>query len=134
MATWCEELTHWKRPWCWEKLKAEEGAARGWDGWVASPTGWTWVWVNSGSWWWTGRPGVLWLMGLQGVRHNWATELNWTDGALINGINVLRKKNPERSCKTQLKDRTFILGLPAATIVGNKYLLFVNSLVYGILL
>ena len=71
-----EELTHWKRPWCWERLKAggEEGN-RGWDGWMASPTQWTWVWVNSGSWWWTGRPGVLQPMGSQRVRHNWATGL-----------------------------------------------------------
>ena len=52
-----------------------EGDNRGWDGCMASPTQWTWVWVNSGSWWWTGRPGVLWFMGLQRVRHNWATEL-----------------------------------------------------------
>ena len=51
---------------------------RGWDGWMASPTQWTWVWVNSGSWWWTGRPGVLQSMGLQRVGHDWATELNWT--------------------------------------------------------
>ena len=51
---------------------------RGWDGWIASRTQWTWVWVNSGSWWWTGRPGVLWSMGLQRVKHDWATELNWT--------------------------------------------------------
>ena len=57
-------LTHWKRPWCWEGLGAGgEGDDRGWDGWMASPTRWTWVWVNSGSWWWTGRPGVLWFMG-----------------------------------------------------------------------
>ena len=51
---------------------------RGWDGWMASPTQWMWVWVNSRSWWWTGRPGVLQFMGLQRVRHDWATELNWT--------------------------------------------------------
>ena len=57
---WCEELTHWKRPWCWERLKAGgEGDDRGWDGWMASPTRWTWVWASSGSWWWTGKPGVL---------------------------------------------------------------------------
>ena len=75
-ATWCEELTHLKRPWCWERLKAEgEGDDRGWDGWMASPTQWTWVWVNSGSWWWTGRPGVLWFMGSQRVGHHWVTEL-----------------------------------------------------------
>ena len=78
LATWCEELTHMKRPWCWERLKAGgEGNDRGWDGWMASLTQWTWVWVNSGSWWWTGRPGVLQSMGLQRVRHDWATELNW---------------------------------------------------------
>ena len=74
----CEELTHWKRLWCWEGLGAGgEGDDRGWDGWMASPTRWTWVWVNSGRWWWTGRPGVLWFMGSQRVRHDWATELNW---------------------------------------------------------
>ena len=79
MTTWCKELTHLKRPWCWERLKAGgEGDDRGWDGWMASPTQWTWVWVNSGSWWWTGRPGVLQSMGSQMVGHDWATELNWT--------------------------------------------------------
>ena len=58
------------------KMKAGgEGDNRGWDGWMASPTRWTWVWVNSGSWWWTGRPGVLRFMGSQKVRHDWATEL-----------------------------------------------------------
>ena len=66
LATWCEELTHWKRPWCRERLKAgREGDNSGWDGWMASPTQWTWVWVNSGSWWWTGRPGKLQSTGLQ---------------------------------------------------------------------
>ena len=71
LATWCEELTHLKRPWCWERLRAgREGEDRGWDGWMASPTQWTWVWVNSGSWWWTGRPGVLQFMGSQRVGHN----------------------------------------------------------------
>ena len=77
MAIWCEELTHLKRPWCWERLKAGEGDDTGWDGWIASPSQWTWVWVNSRSWWWTGRPGVLWFMGLQRVRNDWVTELNW---------------------------------------------------------
>ena len=56
-----------------------EGDDRGWDGWMASPTRWTWVWVNSGRWWRTGRPGVLWFMGSQRVRHDWASELNWTE-------------------------------------------------------
>ena len=69
-------LPHWKRPWCWEGLGAGgEGDDRGWDGWMASPTRWTWVWVTSGSWWWTGRPGVLRFMGSQRVGHDWATEL-----------------------------------------------------------
>ena len=78
--TWCKELTHLKRPWCWERLKAGgEGDDRGWDGCMASLTRWTWVWVRSRSWWWTGRPGVLQSMGLQTVRHDWATELNWTE-------------------------------------------------------
>ena len=69
-----------KRPWCWERLKAGgKGDDRGWDGWMASLTRWMWVWVNSGSWWWTGRPGVLRFMGSQRVGHDWATELNWTE-------------------------------------------------------
>ena len=78
LATWCKELTHWKRLWCWERLRVGgEGDNRGWDGWMASPTQWTWVCVYSGSWWWTGRLGVLWSMGLQRVGHDWVTELNW---------------------------------------------------------
>ena len=80
LATWCKELTHWKRPWCWERLKAGgEGGNRGWDSWMASLTQWTWVWVTSRSWWWTGKPGVLQSMGLQRVWHDWATELNWME-------------------------------------------------------
>ena len=77
LATWCE-LTHWKRPWCWERLKAGgEGDDREWDGWMASPARWTWVWASSGCWWWTWTPAMLQSMRLQRVRHNWATELNW---------------------------------------------------------
>ena len=76
LATSCEELTHWKRLWSWEGVgEGGEGDDRGWDGWMASPTLWTWVWVNSRSWWWTGRPGVLWFMGLQRVGQDWATEV-----------------------------------------------------------
>ena len=76
LATWCEELTHLKRPWCWERLRAGvEGDDRGWDGWTASLIQWTWVWVDSGSWWWTGSPGVLWFMGSERVGHDWVTEL-----------------------------------------------------------
>ena len=71
LATWCKELTHLKIPWCWERLKAGgEGDDRGRDGWMASPTQWTWVWVNPGSWWWTGRAGVLQSMGSQRVGHD----------------------------------------------------------------
>ena len=77
LATWCKELTHWKTPWCWERLRAGgKGDNRGWDGWMASLTQWTWVWVSSGSWWWTGKPGMLQSMGLQLDMTEW---LNWTD-------------------------------------------------------
>ena len=76
LATLCEELTHWKIPWCWERLKVgREEDDRGWDRWIASPTRWTWVWASSESWWWTGKTGVLQCMGMQRVRHDWATEL-----------------------------------------------------------
>ena len=81
LATWCEELTHWKRPWCWERLQVGgEGDDRGWDAWMASPTQWAWIWVSSRSWWWswtgswTGKPGELQFMESQRVRHDWATE------------------------------------------------------------
>ena len=67
-----------KRPRCWERLKAGgEGVNRGWDGWMTSLIQWTWVWASSRNWWWIGRPDVLHSMGLQGVGHYWATELNW---------------------------------------------------------
>ena len=79
LATWWEELTYSKRLWCWERLRAGgEGDDRRWGGWMASPTRWTWVWVSSRSWWWTGKPGVLQSMGSERVRHDWVTELNWT--------------------------------------------------------
>ena len=81
------ELWYWRRllrvpwtarRWCWERLMVGgDGDDRGWYGWMASLTQWTWVWVNSGSWWWTGRPGMLQSMGSQRVGHSWATELNW---------------------------------------------------------
>ena len=75
LATWYEELTHWKSPWCWERLKAGEGNDRGWEGWMTSPARWTWVWASSRSWWWTGKPSVLPSMAAQRVGHDWATEL-----------------------------------------------------------
>ena len=87
LATWCEELTHWKRLGCWEGLRAGgEGDDRGWDGWMASPTWCTWVWVNSRSWWWTGRPDMLQFMGSHGVEHDWATELNWTKKGFLRKV------------------------------------------------
>ena len=75
LATWCKELTHLKRPWCWERLKAwGKGDDRGWDGWMASLTQWTWVWVISRSWWWTGRSRMLQAMRSQRVGHDWMTK------------------------------------------------------------
>ena len=75
LATWCEESTHWKRLWCWERLKAgREGDDRGWDCWLASLTQWTWVWVDSRKWLRTGKPVMLQSMGSQRVRHDWATQ------------------------------------------------------------
>ena len=75
LATVPDRITHRKRPWCWERLKVgEEGDYRGWDGWMASPTQWTWVWVNPRSWWWTGRPGDM--ESYHRVGYDWATDLN----------------------------------------------------------
>ena len=80
---WPPHVKSWligKKPWCWEGLGAGgEGDDRGWDGWMASLARWTWVCVNSGSWWWTGRPGVLQFMGSERVGHRWVIELNWTE-------------------------------------------------------
>jgi len=79
---WPPHVKNWLigKDWCREGLGAGgEGDDRGWDSWMASLTWWTWVWVNFGRWWWTGRPGFLPFMGSQRVGHNWATELNWTD-------------------------------------------------------
>jgi len=73
-----QKLTHLKRPWCWERLKVVgEEDNRGLNGWMASPTQWTWVWVYSGCWLWTEKPGMLQSVGSQRVRHDWVTELNW---------------------------------------------------------
>ena len=74
LATWCEELTHLKS--AGKDWRQEEKGPAGWDGWMASPTRWTWVWAGSGSWWWTGKPAVLQSTGSQRVGHDWATELN----------------------------------------------------------
>ena len=75
LVTWCEELAHLKRPWCWERLKAGgEGDDRGQDGWMTSLNQWTWVWSSSRRWWRSVKPGVLQSMGSQRVRHSWASE------------------------------------------------------------
>ena len=78
LATWCRELTHLKRSWCWERLRVGgEGNNKGWDSWMASLTQWTWVWMDSESWWWTGKPGMLWFMS---CKESDMTEwLNWTE-------------------------------------------------------
>ena len=98
---WPPHANSWligKRLWCWEGLGAGgEGDDRGWDGWMASLTQWTWIWVNSGSWWWTGRPGVLQFMGLQRVGHDWVTELNWMTYKDFPGALVV--KNPPANAK-----------------------------------
>ena len=71
-----QELTSWKRPWCWERLKAGgEGDNRGWDGWMASLTWWAWLWASSGSWWWTGKSGVL--QSMESQSQTWLR--NWTE-------------------------------------------------------
>ena len=96
---WPPDVKNWltgKDPDAGKRFKAGgEGDDRGWDGWMASPTQWTWVWLNSGSWWWTGRPGELWFMGSQRVGQDWATELNkW-----IPPIPCLKKWKQGASCK-----------------------------------
>ena len=129
MATQCEELTHLKRPWCWEWLKAGgEGDDRGWDGWMASPTQWTWIWISSGSWWWTGKPGVLQFMGLQRVRHDWATELKWTEGRigffpLVFSSNFSDLKNKEKG------EISIFIGYRISYILSTAYF-FLKVLIY----
>ena len=106
---WCEELTHWKRPWCWKRLKTKrKEGGRGWDGWMASLTWWTWVWVNSGTWWWTGRLGMLQSMESQRVGHDWMTELNWTDPALL--------WSPENHGETRQRIAASEISVPGATV------------------
>ena len=95
LTSWCEDLTHWKRSWCWERLRAGgEGGNRGRDGWMASLTQWRRVWVDSGSWWWAGRLAVLWSMGLWRVRYCWVTELNWSKIKPV--IDRTNWKSPEK--------------------------------------
>ena len=95
LVTWCEELTHCKIPWCWERLKAGgEGDDRGWDGWMASLTWQTWVWASSRSWCWRGEPGTLQSMGSQRVGHDWVAELNWYSHPVCALIPASPKQEP----------------------------------------
>ena len=92
-----------------------KGDDRWWDGWMASLTWWTWVWVNSGRWWWTGRPGVLWFMGLQRVGHDWATKLNWKELLIISSLctHPYNNENLKLKCQIVFKARNlkFLLEL-----------------------
>ena len=118
LATWCKELTHWKRLWCWEGLGAGgEGDDRWWDGWMASPNWCTWVWVNSGSWWRTGRPGMLQFMGSQRVGHDWVTELNWTELGWSSSGKGLASKVP----KLETTAYTALLFLSKAKLLPSVY-------------
>ena len=114
LATSCKELTHWKRLWIWEGLGAGgERDDRGGDGWMASLTRWTWVWVNSGSWWWTGRPGELRYMELQRVGHDWETELNYSWlKTLVGGANYW-------NCISYLRENGMRLVSPNLVITGK---------------
>ena len=104
-----EELTHLKRPWFWERLKAGgEGDDRGWAGWMVSLTRWTWVWVNSGSWWWTGRPGVLCVV--HGVPKNQRWLSDWT----------------ELKCEVKLKPQIFIYDFQILKVLNTHH--FIISL------
>ena len=113
-----------KRPWCWERLSAGgEGDNRGWDGWKASPTQCTWVWVNSGNWWWTGKPGVLWFMGSERVGHDWSTELNWIrpDAMILVFWMLSFKPTFSLSSFTFIK-RLFSSSLSAIRVVSSAYM------------
>ena len=117
LATWCEELTRLKRSWCRERLKAGgEGDNRGWDGWMASPTQWTWVWVNSRSWWWTGRPGVLQSMGSQRVRYDW---LNRTIGIIYSSQKVYL--SPHSSQQNLAPNFLWLFPKPKSTFRGWEF-------------
>ena len=103
------EVTHWKRPWCWERLGARgEGGGRGWGGRMASPTWWIRVWVSSGSWWWTGRPGVLQPVGAQSRTRlsEWAGPKSWARGLALRvrlSRCLLRPGLPRAACPTELR-------------------------------
>ena len=124
LATWCKELTHWKRPWCWERLKAEgKGDDRGY-GWMASPTRWTWVWVSYRNWW-TGKPGVLQSMGLQRVGHDWVIDLNWRPSHnsffyLVHHVEPSREKKKKKIKRHPTKQNTIWRERASISIRGSR--------------
>ena len=113
LATWCEELTHWKTSRCWERLKARGvGDDRGWNGWMASLTRWAWVWASSRSWWWRRKPGVLQSIGSQSRTwlSNWTelmeAEVSWTTMGFTghtenSGCYPKNNRRPSKSCKSE---------------------------------
>ena len=110
LATWCEEWTHWKRPWCWEMLRAGgEGDNRGWHVWMASSPRWAWVWVDCGSWWWTGRPGVLRFMGSQRVEQDWVTELTWWNICIIGASEGGGEENKAEQTFEEIITKNFLI-------------------------
>ena len=123
---WCKELTHLKRPWCWERLKAGwEGDDREWDGWMASLTQGTWVWVNSRRWWWTGRLGVLQSMGVTKSQAYWMTELKDE----YNIWDVLQKKKKPKITK-RLSSKALIAVTSSLKIHYLKDCILVCLLIY----
>ena len=118
-----------------------EGDNRGWDGWMVSLIQWRWIWVNSGSWWWTGRPGVLWFMGLQRVRHDWVTELNWTEEAPKKSLVLSPMWGTVKRCqlwtqKTSSKSHYLASSLTLLPSLQNSeqyiyvFLLFIQSMAF----
>ena len=102
LATWCEELTHLKRPWFWERLKAGgEGDDREWEGWMALPTRWTWTWASSGSWWWPGKPGML---QVHVVAKSQTRLSNWTELKASDKVGQTRFPEWPRCLLTELLD------------------------------
>ena len=118
LATRCQEQAHLKRPWCWEKLKARgEGDHRGWDGCIASPTLWTWVWVSSRRWWWTWKPGILQSMGLQ----NWTRLSYWTK---LNWIGLQHTRSPCPSPSPRICPSTYPLNRWCHPTISSSVTLF----------
>ena len=116
-------MTHWKRPWCWEGLGAGEGDDRGWDGWMVSPTRWTWVWVKSGNWWWTGRPGVLRFMGWQS-----RTRLSdWTESKRHSQIRFLPPLIYKATIISFILVKVRIPKAPTVTIMDSADLLYTQK-------